>query len=124
MREAALYNCSIITLKHVLHNWSDEDAATIIQNVAQAAIPPPNHPKKTPPVLTIAEFIQSQAVSQAPIDRAVASLDIQMLASLPSGARERSFQDFLRMIPFPRESISFIPLRGPYAIIQLPLYAS
>mmetsp|Transcript_19962 Transcript_19962/g.30382 ORF Transcript_19962/g.30382 Transcript_19962/m.30382 type:complete len:425 (-) Transcript_19962:268-1542(-) len=122
--QLALQNCSFITLKHILHNWDDDHAATIISNIIQAVTSKKEqHHYQNNIILAIADFIQPDIISESPMSRAVSALDIQMLATQP-GARERSYHDFLSIIPHyvPRDSISLIPLRGPYGIIQIDLH--
>eukprot|EP00735_Rhodelphis_limneticus_P006507 TRINITY_DN18924_c0_g1::TRINITY_DN18924_c0_g1_i1::g.1527::m.1527 TRINITY_DN18924_c0_g1::TRINITY_DN18924_c0_g1_i1::g.1527 ORF type:complete len:425 (-),score=70.19,sp/Q9X5T6/MMCR_STRLA/32.58/8e-36,Methyltransf_2/PF00891.13/5.6e-51,Methyltransf_18/PF12847.2/1.7e-06,Methyltransf_31/PF13847.1/0.0001,MTS/PF05175.9/0.013,Methyltransf_12/PF08242.7/0.02,zf-C2H2_6/PF13912.1/0.35 TRINITY_DN18924_c0_g1_i1:168-1397(-) len=79
-----LEDCSTLLMKHVIHDWSDEDSVEILSSVANSMQPNAR--------LVLVEFVLG---GDWPFMEQVKLLmDINMMASNHPGARERSLKDY------------------------------
>jgi hypothetical protein len=86
--EAVVRGADAYLLKHVIHDWNDEQAQTILKN-CRAVVPP--HGK-----LLIVEGIYPQRIDQSPEARGAAANDVNMLVC--TGGRQRSEGEFRHLL--------------------------
>ena len=84
MPKEELATCDVFLLKHILHDWSDAESVSILKNVAAAGRPGAK--------VAIVEHVLG--VSGPGMARAKAMMDLNMMASCPPGAKERSVGEY------------------------------
>ena len=102
--------CDVITLKSILHDWSDASALLILRNVIANA-------KPGTLVLIIDTLLGVDGIA---LERVKHVIDFYMLSSLQVGARERSFSD-LKALLSQAGSLSdpvVYSTRSPLSIVQ------
>jgi len=81
---AELAQCDVFILKHILHDWADDHCIQILRGIQSVAKPGAK--------LAVVEHVVG--VSGAGMERAKAMMDLNMMASCESGAKERSVDEY------------------------------
>ena len=81
---AALSSCDAFYLKFILHDWADEECVSILSAIKAVA-------KEGSQIVT-SDFILG--VDGANMEMAKRNMDINMMASNPPGAGERTFEEY------------------------------
>lgn len=111
---AAFQGCDFFLMKHILHNWPDSEAVTILKNIKQAAKPGSQ--------LLVVEMIIDEG--SALTKKGKRNMDLNMQAVMKNGARERSTAEYKAL--FKKAGIEYtlaklIPTRAIVGAIQVPL---
>ena len=76
--------CDAYLLKHVIHDWNDDEAIRILSNCHRAM--------KSAATLIVAEGVYPKKISESELCRGATATDVNMLVS--TGGRQRSEADF------------------------------
>mmetsp|Transcript_34356 Transcript_34356/g.58193 ORF Transcript_34356/g.58193 Transcript_34356/m.58193 type:complete len:431 (+) Transcript_34356:84-1376(+) len=108
--------CDVFFLKFILHDWDDASAIKILKNVLAVSRPGS--------VLTNADFILGSHPSRSSLEQFKALMDINMLASCPMGARERSLADFKDLFSAAgiTGNVTQYDLRDPLSVVEVALH--
>jgi len=79
-----LSSCDVFLLKHIIHDWDDSSSITILKNIKDIAKPGAR--------LAVVEHVLG--VSGVGMERAKTMLDMQMMAAMKGGAKERAVHEF------------------------------
>jgi len=93
----ALGQCDAFYLKFILHDWPDDECATILKGIAKVA-------KKNATIVTT-DFILG--VDGANMEMNKKMMDVNMMASNPPGARERTVDEYMAL--FAKAGIAATP---------------
>ena len=110
---SGLATCDVFILKYILHDWDDASSRTILKKIKAVAKPGAR--------LAVVEHVLG--VSGPFMERAKAMMDINMMASNPSGAKERSVAEYEAL--FAAAGITapatLIPMRDILSFVEVAL---
>ena len=111
---SALETCDVFFLRSILHDWPDDKAVAILRNLKEVAKPGAK-------VAVIEAILNPQDCLQANLAKHF--LDIQMIAVMPPGARERSLPEYTRLFNLADISAEprHISTRSLHSILELSL---
>ena len=110
---SGLATCDVFLLKFILHDWDDASSRTILKKIKAVAKPGAR--------LAVVEHVLG--VSGPFMERAKAMMDVNMMASNPGGAKERSVAEYEAL--FAAAGITapatLIPMRDILSIVEVAL---
>eukprot|EP00735_Rhodelphis_limneticus_P010026 TRINITY_DN2907_c2_g1::TRINITY_DN2907_c2_g1_i1::g.4134::m.4134 TRINITY_DN2907_c2_g1::TRINITY_DN2907_c2_g1_i1::g.4134 ORF type:complete len:427 (+),score=96.37,sp/Q9X5T6/MMCR_STRLA/30.97/7e-32,Methyltransf_2/PF00891.13/6.4e-46,Methyltransf_18/PF12847.2/0.00029,Methyltransf_31/PF13847.1/0.00085,Methyltransf_12/PF08242.7/6.8e+03,Methyltransf_12/PF08242.7/0.021,Methyltransf_25/PF13649.1/0.036,Methyltransf_25/PF13649.1/5e+03 TRINITY_DN2907_c2_g1_i1:56-1282(+) len=105
-----LEDCSTFIMKHIVHDWSDEDSIKILSNVRKVMKPDSR--------LLLAEFVLQEDLPL--LERIKRTVDFVMMALCPSGAKERTRQEYAALgEKAGMEYSNFYKTRSILALVEL-----
>lgn len=116
--------CDVYFLKYILHDWDDADCATILAHIVQAAKRRSSGSAgERVPVLVNMDYVVGSSRLRATQERLKAGFDLNMLAKLPAGSRERTFAEFRALFARARVpgEATLVPLRETIGLITATL---
>ena len=106
--ESVPAGADLYLLKHILHDWNDEQCAQILHNVARAMAPGN--------VLLIAEMLLAEPPHFSP----AAMMDLNMMVM--TGGRERTASQYERLLQGAGLKVQrVLALNGPYQLVEAVL---
>jgi len=105
--------CDAFVLKHILHDWDDEHSVQILKAIKAVAKPGAK--------LAVVEHVLG--VSGAGMERAKAMMDLNMMASCESGAKERSVEEYQALFTAAglHGTAQLLPMRDILSLIEVEL---
>jgi len=105
--------CDTFILKHILHDWDDASSIKILKNIQAVA-------KKGAKLLVVEHVI---GVSSAGMERSKAMMDLNMMASCPAGAKERSVPEYEKLFTVAGLSkpVKLVPMRDILSALEVEL---
>merc|ERR1712146_739841 len=82
-------DCDAFALRYILHDWDDESNVSILKNIRNVA---KKSKKDTKPVVVVMDQIIDTGAASF-FEKAKSQMAINMIASCPYGARERTVQE-------------------------------
>ena len=105
--------CDTFVLKHIIHDWDDAHSVQILKGIRAVAKPGAR--------LAIVEHVLG--VSGAMMERAKAMMDLNMMASCESGAKERSVAEYQALLTTAGFSspAKLVPMRDILSLVEVEL---
>lgn len=97
-----LRECDIFILKHILHNWDDASCRKILHNLKSV--------RKPSAKLLVIDFIMEARPGHGILHRILSRMDLNMLAKVKAGGKERSVDEFAALVDVAPSQIRHVPL--------------
>lgn len=126
-----LAECDVFFLRFIIHDWPDEDNVSILKNIRAVANKSSNNETKKKVVVVMDQIIDTGAPSFLETSKSL--MAINMIASNPYGARERSIPenlDLFRAAGYEKlvlgdsdsdSATKFYPLRTIHSLLQVEI---
>jgi hypothetical protein len=111
-------------MRFILHDWGDDDCIRILKQIKQAASTQNNNGTAVVKTLAIMEQVTDTNAGAA-MEQAKTLMSINMMASCPFGARERTMEEYAQLFAAAGYSganqVRLIPLREIYSVLEVEI---
>eukprot|EP00978_Attheya_sp_CCMP212_P025578 scaffold82500_cov48-Attheya_sp.AAC.1 len=116
--------CDVFFMRFILHDWGDDDCIAILKQIKQAASSAESTTNNngTKVKLAIMEHVTDTNAGAA-MERAKSLMSINMIASCPFGARERTMEEYAQLFTAAGYSGApkLIKLREIYSVLEVEI---